>query len=242
MVAPSFQNMMQTCEPYKVGNKMYVKVRNPKTMNERQVRWYTEAEYATAFRPKEDNEVTLFGTHNLKDTLGFTEGYITIFPNAMDDSDEWFKRSEARYHVVWGWYFISNAWLPEDIPAAAGKPVRLLWNQISNADGSLKAPTAIRKFLDSILYDESPSRFQGEIGDRLERKLTIVKIAKFDSAYGNGVGYIYTFEDESENVYIWKTSAKVLELDVEYKVRGTVKEFKTEKGVQKTILTRCYIN
>lgn len=31
MVAPSFQQFEQLCEPYQVSGKMYVRVRNPKT-------------------------------------------------------------------------------------------------------------------------------------------------------------------------------------------------------------------
>ena len=37
-VAPSFQNFEFLTEPYVVGDKMYIKVRNPKTGTERQVR------------------------------------------------------------------------------------------------------------------------------------------------------------------------------------------------------------
>ena len=41
-VAPSFQNFEFLSEPYEVSGKMYIRVRNPKTGTERQVRWYDE--------------------------------------------------------------------------------------------------------------------------------------------------------------------------------------------------------
>ena len=40
-VAKSFQEFEMLGEPYQVKDKMYILVRNPKTGNERQVRWYS---------------------------------------------------------------------------------------------------------------------------------------------------------------------------------------------------------
>lgn len=241
MVAPSFQEMKQVCEPYKVGDKMYVKVEHPRTKKVRQVRWYEATEFAKAFKPKENVEIEL-GTKNIKKALGFELGYITIFPNGSDETDEWFKLSTARYHVIWGWYFISTENIPLDVPAAAGHPVRLYWADVSTAEDRLKAPTAVRKVVDNLLSANSKSQFQGEVKERIERTLTVTKVVTFDSAYGSGVGYTYTFVDPDENLYSWTTSAKVLTNRTTYQVRGTIKDHKTVKGERVTILTRCFVN
>lgn len=45
MVAPSFQKMEMLGEPFEANGKMYIQIRNPKTGNKRQVRWYNEKEY-----------------------------------------------------------------------------------------------------------------------------------------------------------------------------------------------------
>ena len=45
MVAPSFQSFEFLTEPYSANGKMYIRVRNPKTGTERQVRWYDNAEF-----------------------------------------------------------------------------------------------------------------------------------------------------------------------------------------------------
>ena len=49
MVAPSYQSFDILTEPYTLNNKTYIKVRNPKTGTERQVRFYEPAEYKKAF-------------------------------------------------------------------------------------------------------------------------------------------------------------------------------------------------
>ena len=240
MVAPSFQNMTKLCDPYVVNGRMYIKVKNEKTGTERQVRWYSAKEYTKAFgrevsAPKELDTKKW----DAKKALGFEHGPITIFTQGDDETNEWFKLSEARYHVIWGWYFISGLEIPEDLPAEAGQPILLHWDMISNQD-ELKERSEIRKIVDSLLYADSSSEFQGEIGERLDLTLTLEKSHSFDGSYGRT--FIYEFIDINENVYIWITGAKVLNIGESYELRGTVKEHKTYKGVKQTILTRCKIN
>ena len=76
-VAKSFQSMKQITEPYLVSGRMYVKVQNPKTGAERQVRWYTDAEYAKMY-PDEAKPAESKILRTQKSVLGFDKGYITI--------------------------------------------------------------------------------------------------------------------------------------------------------------------
>ena len=61
--APSFQNLERLSEPFEENGKEYILVKT-KSGTTRKVRWYEEA-------PKRIRPV--------KEVLGFTKGYITIF-------------------------------------------------------------------------------------------------------------------------------------------------------------------
>ena len=74
MVAKSYQTMTQVGEPYESAGKMYVQVKNEKTGNIRQVRWYTEAEYAKMYGEKVEKSPKEFKSQ--KQVLGFDNGYI----------------------------------------------------------------------------------------------------------------------------------------------------------------------
>lgn len=122
-VAPSFQNFEFLSEPFLSNGKMYIRVRNPKTGTERQVRWYEEKEYSRAYKtqPKE--------IRPLKDVLGFEQGDITILKGASDKNLDWLSSVKARYCRWWGWYLTSNIdveslVLPQDIAI-----VPLSWEQ-----------------------------------------------------------------------------------------------------------------
>ena len=109
MVAKSFQEMEIVCEPYTLTGRMYVKVKNPKTGNVRQVRWYTDSEYAKLY-PEAKADITTF--KNQKQTLGFEKGYITIFKGDTYTHIDWFRASICRYTRWWGWYVVSTEEIP----------------------------------------------------------------------------------------------------------------------------------
>ena len=78
MVAPSFQGFEFLTEPYSANGKMYIRVRNPKTGTERQVRWYDNAEFRKLY-PSVKVEIKDKYYRSRKEVLGFDKGYITIF-------------------------------------------------------------------------------------------------------------------------------------------------------------------
>ena len=237
MVAKTFQTMTQLCEPYLVGNKMYVKVKNEKTGTIRQVRWYTEAEYAKLYpeaTPAEANPSIFAGKQ--KEMLGFQKGYITIFKGDTEGADFWFQKSIARYTRFWGWYIVSTDEVPNDLPAGI-EPVRLSWELVGQPNGDLKSETEVTAAVESLLCEDSPSRFVGAVGERLNLTVTVIKSMAIDSKYGSTT--IHIMEDADKNIFVWTTAAKSWPAGSVKTIRGTVKEHNIYRNVQQTILTRC---
>lgn len=233
-VAKSFQKMTQLCEPYIVSGKQYVKVRNEATGTERQVRWYSDTEYAKLY--PEDAPKTPPANTYAKQALGFSAGPITIFKGDIDGNQEWFEMSNARFCTLWGWYIVSTESLPSDIPDTL-QTIPAEWEYIGNPDGSLKNSAAITRYINSLLYEESPSQHIGTIGQRLELQLKVTKVSKNNSKYG--VTTSHYMEDSNGNVFLWATNAKSWQVGEVKKIRGSIKEFTTLKNVKITVLTRC---
>lgn len=222
--APSFANLERLSEPFEENGKEYILVKT-KSGTTRKVRWYEEP--MKKIRP-------------LKEVLGFTKGYITIFKGDTYSLLEWFQASTARYHKMWGWYFISEEELPE-IPAGV-TPVQLKWEDVAFADeDQLRPESQIKEHIDSLMYDPSPSKWQGEVGDRIDRTLTVTKITPLADGY-YGPSTFFLFKDEYDNEYCWTTGSKSLELNATYEVRGTIKALQKYKGKEQTVLTRCRVN
>lgn len=112
MVSKSFESFPQLCAPFEKNGKMYVKVQNPKTLTIREVRWY---------EPKGYKE-----TRPLRDVLGFSKGYITVFCGDIENNEFFFNKSPCRFHNKFGWYLPSdidfNFTLPQNVIAK-----QLLW-------------------------------------------------------------------------------------------------------------------
>lgn len=233
-VAKSFQSMKQITEPYMVSGRMYVKVQNEKTGATRQVRWYTDAEYAKLYPEEKKAEDTALRSQ--KQALGFDKGYITIFKGDTYASLEWFQQSIARYTRYWGWYIVSTDELPEDIPDGI-TPIQLPWDAVGMETGSLKPEHLVIKAVEALLYDESKSEFVGSIGERLTLTLAVTAARSIDGYYGHSTAH--TMEDENGNVFVWITGAKNWPVGAIKTIKGTVKEHKEYKNVKQTILTRC---
>ena len=233
MVAKSFQSMTQIGEPYQSAGKMYVQVKNEKTGKTRQVRWYTEQEYAKMYgEPVEAKPQRL---RSQKDVLGFENGYITIFKGDTYSHLEWFQQSIARYTRWWGWYIISTEAIPVDLPVGI-EPIRLDWELVGDGD-VLKPEHIVQQAVESLIYDASDSVYQGSVGERLELNLTVVAAHKGENAYGTYT--VHHMEDADGNRYLWNTGSKSWEVGDKRHLKGTVKEHKIIKNVQTTILTRC---
>ena len=86
---------------------------------------------------------------------------------------------------------------------------------------------------------EYHSDYVGEIGERLRNvKVSIRTIGGFDSAYG--YKWVYTFEDESGNLFTWFTTVQqAVSCDDVVSLTGTIKAHVEYKGARTTQLTRC---
>ena len=171
MVAKSYESLELIGEPYEINKRWYIKVRQ-KNNTEKQVRWYSDKEYARMYgeTPNHDND-PFYKTQ--KEVLGFKEGYITIFKgNTYEVKDE-LKSAGARYTRLWGWGIPGG----EEVPALEGiEPIKLDWTVVGNEDESLKTDEEVQKVIESLMYEPSSSTFQGEIGERLRDIL--VKVVK----------------------------------------------------------------
>ena len=233
LVAKSYENLEQVCEPYIMNGKEYVKVRM-KNGSIKQVRAYSEAEYR-----KYNPEVKIIKpAKSRRDILGFGEkGFIWIFKGETYENLDFFHASPCRYARPWGWYLPSDIEMPSPLPANI-EPLKLGWDEVSFED-QLISEDQIKEVVDKMLYDAGTSRYIGKVGDRLEMDVTCKKASISQSIYG--ISYFYVFEDSEGNVYTWGTSARSLDEGVQYHLKGTVKDHSTYRNVCQTVLTRCKV-
>ena len=234
MVAKSYQDLKQISEPFAEGNKMYVLV--DKGGTSKKVRWYSVDEYNRMYP---DTPAPRKKIRSTKFILGFEQGYITIFKGNTDPFDDWFREHKAVYRTFWGWAFETGTEIPEKIPAGL-EPIQLSWELVADVDrDELKPQHEIDIVLDSLRYDESPSEFQGKIGDRITIDVVVKQAIQMDGYYSPTTFHV--FEDKEGNQYTWNTSAKNLPVGNNYTIKGSVKNFCTYHNIKQTVLTRCSI-
>ena len=235
MVAKSFQNLKINGEPFYQNGRAYV---NVITANGglRKVRWYSENEYNRMYPEAKNDHSNDPYYKTQKVILGFVNDFITIFKNNTYENSDYFRSKGARYTKWWGWSFASDVEIPEDLPEGVSA-VRLDWNAVGNNDGKLKSDKEVADVIDSLIYEDGNSEYQGVIGEKIERILTVEKAVALDGFYGPSTMHI--MRDDDGNCYIWTTSAKSWEPDTEHHIVGTVKDHKQYKGMKQTILTRC---
>lgn len=234
MVAKSYQKIGWTGEPFKENGKMYILLNNGK-----KARWYSAEEYKKLYPndpiPEEDD----IGSYDFRRGLGFGDrGFVYIFQgDTFPHKDELYE-AKARYHNFWGWYIIEGI----DCPHIDGlNPIELHFNKIAVSDTQLKPEAAIREYVDTIIYPETDTEFNGEIGDRLTLEVEVIKAVPTENPYG-GVTTIHTMKDWDGHLYLWTTSAQSWEEHTFHNIKGTVKEHKKYHGDRITVLTRCSEN
>ena len=235
MVAKSFQNLKIEGEPFNQNGRLYVNViTNSGSL--RKVRWYSDYEYKKMYPEEADNHTNDPYYKTQKVVLGFINDFITIFKNNNYENSDYFRSKGARYTKWWGWFFASDAEIPEDLPEGV-IPVRLDWSLVGTSDEKLKSDKEVADVVDSLIYDDGESEYQGEIGEKIERILIVEKAIALDGFYGASTMYI--MRDDDGNCYVWTTAAKSWEPQTEHHIVGTVKDHKQYKGMKQTILTRC---
>lgn len=233
LVAKSYENLEQVCEPYTMNGKEYVKVRM-KNGTIKQVRSYSPSEYA-----KYNPEVKVIQPAKSKrDILGFGEkGYIWIFKGETYENLDFFHASPCRYARTWGWYLPSDIEMPSPLPANI-EPLKLGWDEVSFED-QLISEDQIKEVVDKMLYDAGTSRYIGKIGDRVEFNGKLMKMSISQTAFG--ISYFYVFESDEGDIYTWGTSARSLEEGKRYHIRGTIKDLTIFRNNKQNVLTRCKV-
>lgn len=235
-VAQSFQKYPTFGEPYEKNGRQYIVIVYPDG-HHREVRWYDTEPAAAGSKPTSGLGKKIRTT---KEVLGFTNGYITIFKGDTYALLDWFRESTARYHNIFGWYFMSTEELPA-IPAGI-EPIQLKWEDVAFVDeDTLKSETVIKEHINSLIYESTGSEWQGAVGDRIERQLTVTKVIPLDTGF-YGPSTFHLFIDADGNEYSWTTSSKTLEVGSSYLVRGTIKELKIYHNSKQTVLTRCRLS
>lgn len=235
MVAKSYQSLEQLSEPFQVDGRMYVNVRL-KSGNTKSVRWYTEKEYAKMYGESAVPRSTDPYAKPQRDVLGFSAGYVYIFQNGMDEDDEYFKMSSARYHRLYGWYFISDEPLPSDLPFGYN-PVKLFWKDVGDTSGTLYPDEKVLNAVNLTLYPAQEGAFVGFIGERLDLTLTVEKTIPLENKFGHSTMHI--MKSATGETFVWTTSSKNWAVGSEHTLRGTVKDQKYYNGVAQTVLTNC---
>lgn len=235
-VAKSYQNLEQIGEPYTINGRMYVKIRT-KSGTEKQVRAYSEKEFMRLWGDTA-SQVQSSSTKSLKEVLGFTKGYITIFAGDTYAALEWFRMSVARFHKLFGWYIVSTDELPQDLPSCV-EPKQLLWAKVAKDDNTLLPDSAVLAAVNELIYPPSTSQFVGKEGDRIERTLAVKRTIPLEGDYSPSTMHIMV--DEEGNEFVWVTSARTLEQGMIYNVRGTIKAHKVYQNTRQNYLTRCYV-
>lgn len=145
--APSFQDYEFLSEPFTKNKKLYIRVRNPRTNHEREVRWYSDEEFSKQFTVKDAIPDSSKAFPNLKKVRGFSNGPILVVRGDTNDDEDWLRESVARYAMGIGWYFASDDELPTSIPANF-KLIPLAWEEFRDGDDQhMKSPEELKKIM-----------------------------------------------------------------------------------------------
>ena len=176
--------------------------------------------------------------------LGFSEdgkAWI-VLGNTYEIKDE-LKAAGAKFHNLLGWHFDHE---DNGFDCFEISTDDVMYETIEYTL-DLKADWMIIEFIKeqkALHAPKSTSEYVGEIGDKIEAKLTFKSEHSFEThyTYYGELNFIYKFADQDGNIIVWKTT-KCLDLKEgeEYIVKGKIKDHNEYKGEKQTILTRCKI-
>ncbi len=148
MVAPAYEKFRRISpKPFIKNGKEYITVEHPTTKNHRDVRWYSDAEFAKAYGRKILGDKLKDGFDGLKHARGFDNGPILVIRNVRPSDEAWLGASCARYAVGIGWHFVSTDTFPEDAPEHF-RYLLLGWDEFRDGDDRhMKKPEQIAAIL-----------------------------------------------------------------------------------------------
>lgn len=131
MVAKSYQELTQLCEPYLKNGKKYVKVLTKKGA-EKEVRWYDEGSAEARRIEKESGKAGKVITFSQKGVLGFNHtGYIYRILNYKDYTEKELASRGARNCVYWEWYLIPTFEIGDF------KVEKIFWEDVCDETGNI---------------------------------------------------------------------------------------------------------
>ena len=169
--------------------------------------------------------------------LGFAAGAIKLIKGDYAFYEEWLRKSTARFHNQFKWFFTSEDTIPEDLPKGL-EVIELPPEKVFVGDTDELLPQSkIQEEIDALLYGDSVSTHFGKISARYDLVLTLVCETITSSTYGDK--RFYLFVDKDGNEFTWSTATnKELERNKTYECRGTIKAHNIYKGKKQTELSR----
>lgn len=172
----------------------------------------------------------------IKEDLGFNTGSIWLATGDTYRYRKELKDMGAVFNSMLKWHFYNCP--SEALPTGIGV-IELPWKAIANDDDTLKPINEIKELVEELTVGPGRGWFIGSIGDVYEGELTLEKkIYLPDGPYG--ASYLYTFHSTDDNIFVWRT-AKTLELDATYYIKGTIKTHQEYKNDMQNVLTKCEI-
>lgn len=233
LVAKSYRNLPRVGEEFFSAGKYYVNVQM-KNGKIKPVRAYSEKEYAKLYKeePLEKDEQ--------KKALGFAKDFIWIFnPEVgMNEEDEYFLNSQARFHKSWGWYFVSDEELPQDLPFRYNS-IKLPWETVGLPNGALKTESEVNVSVERFFTPNSAiSNYPHSIGEKIEVEVTLERMTPVETGFG--IATLFRMIGVADDLpYIWITSAKRnWQVGRQFKIKGTIKDLKNRDGEFQVVLLR----
>lgn len=232
--AKTYSQMPIQGEPFKENGRMYVNVQAKNGI--KKVRWYSDAEYKRMYP-----DAIIQSEFNARQAFGFgSQGYITIFKGDENIIKAWAQAEwppKAWYNTIFHFYtpgYMILEHLPPEIT-----PIRLYWNEINIDEMHMKSYDEVEKYVLDKIIDMAnyTSQFQGEKDHWLEKTVTIRENKTSESKFGEK--HTHFMVDTEGNTYIWETSAKSFEPNVEVNLKMKVKDFKEINGEKCTVVWYC---
>ncbi len=212
----------------------------------KEVRWYTDAQRAALDRAaekragiaqiKKEERRIKFAARN---AFGFGEaGFITLFRGDNNVLNEWAHETDpcrARFNLLFGW-FLPSRMTAENLPEGI-EMVRLDWDKVCINELEIKPDDEVKAVIRELIGPTSKSIYQGEVGQWIERELTVRKQFRSDSRYGDK--YTHVMIDSEGNVYQWATGSKNFPEGSIIHLKMKVKEHKEVSDEPRTIVWYC---
>ena len=231
-VAKTYAKMTIEGEPFQENNRMYVYVSAPKGL--KKVRWYSDAEYRRMYPDVVIPDTTM--NFNARHAFGFgEEGYITLYKGRK--VEEWAEndRTNIWYNLDFLYYTPGRLGRPNLIEGI--EPIVLKWEDVAAEGNTMRPHEEVQKIVAALLYEESVSKYQGQVNEWLQKEVTVRAKKSDDGRFGTK--HTYNLVDAEGNMYVWETGAKDFACAQTVSLKMKVKEHKEIDGNEVTVVWYC---